>query len=242
MPLRVAKKGLLTRIGKPTSAASAFENLNSACFEANSIRVVDWGHGMNKEELQSSYLTIGTPGRLKQKNAIIDEGTGERVPLGEKGIGRLAAMRLGHFVTVLTTKKDSSQDFRLELDWRPVFSNPDLDASELNFEPKLLKTRQLPRPGTTLVIQDIQSDWSLSKLRELADSDLGKLADPFASGFANQFIKVFYQGKEQNLITAFHSKNLEQADAECTISFRAGSIVPRVVGFARHWGLSEAHE
>jgi signal transduction histidine kinase len=224
------KKDLLSSIGEPISAASAFENLHKACFEANTIRVIDWGHGMNKEELQSSYLTIGTPSRLKQKIAIIDAGTGGRVPLGEKGIGRLAAMRLGHFVTVLTTKKDSSQDFRLELDWRPVFSNPDLDASELNFEPKLLKTRQLPKPGTTLVIQDIQSDWSLSKLQELADSDLGKLADPFASGFANQFIKVFYQGKEQNLITAFHTKNLEQADAECTISFRAGSIVPRVPG------------
>lgn len=224
------KRDFLARIGNPTSAQSAFEMLHKACFEANSIRVVDWGHGMNKEELQSSYLTIGTPSRLKQKIAILDSGSGGRVPLGEKGIGRLAAMRLGHVVTVLTTKKESSQDFQLVLDWRPVFSNPDLDASALNFEPKSLKTRQLPKPGTTLVIQDIQSDWSISKLRELADSDLGKLADPFASGYANQFIKLFYQGKEQNLITAFHSKNLEQADAECTISFRTGSIISQEAG------------
>jgi len=219
------KKDFLANVGKPMSAQNAFERLHKACFEANSIRVVDWGHGMNKSDLQANYLTIGTPSRLKQKIAILGTKSGGNVPLGEKGIGRLAAMRLGHYVTVLTTKKESSQDFQLILDWRPVFDDPELDASALNFEPKALKFRQLPKPGTTLIIQDIQSDWTISKLRDLADSDLGKLADPFLSGYANQFIKLFYQGKEQSLITAFHTKNLEKADAECTISFRAGNIL-----------------
>lgn len=202
----------------------ALQKLQEAFFRFNYIKIIDSGHGMDGDDLKSCYLTIGTPSRLIEKRKTLGEGG--RVPLGEKGIGRLAAMRIGHFVKVLTsheTKKKGSI-FELDLDWRPVFADPNMDADALNFEPREIKNDTALSSGTQIVIKDLQSDWSEEKLREIANTDLAKLADPFKSGFANQFIKIKYQGEELSVIEGFKSSSLKWSDASCTISFRSGSV------------------
>lgn len=200
--------------------------LYESCFQFNYIKVTDWGHGMDDKDLQDCYLTIGTPTRLAEKNKLIKSDSQGAVPLGEKGIGRLAAMRIGHYVNVKSShqKKQSGLEFELELDWRPVFEDPNLDADALDFKPTKGKKSSLVGAGTEITIRDIQSDWSVDKLKEISDTDLAKLADPFLSNFANQFIKISFQGKDQSLISGFKSSNLNCADAVCSISFRSGVV------------------
>ncbi|WP_132468520.1 sensor histidine kinase [Pseudomonas aeruginosa] len=201
--------------------------LSDAFFQFNYIKVTDWGHGMTDDELKSCYLTVGTPTRLTQKKEILDKGGKESVPLGEKGIGRLAAMRIGHYVLVKTaSSKKPGIEFELELDWRPIFKDPNLDASALNFEPTLGRIKDSSLAGTQIVIRDLQSDWTEDKLADIAESDLAKLADPFDSNYASQFLKINYQGESKSFITGFKRANLNHADAVCEISFRAGSVEP----------------
>lgn len=202
----------------------ALETLREAFFNFNYIEVRDRGHGMDDVDLQNCYLTIGTPTRLLQKTSSL--GSTGKVPLGEKGIGRLAAMRIGHYVRVRTShqEKQLGSVFELELDWRPVFADPSLDADALDFEPHGLGYDPSVVPGTQLLIKDLQSDWNEEKLKSLATVDLAKLADPFKSGYANQFIKINYQGQDLSLIDGFKTSNLKYADASCTISFRSGMI------------------
>lgn len=161
------------------------------------------------------------------KKEILDKGGKESVPLGEKGIGRLAAMRIGHYVLVKTaSSKKPGIEFELELDWRPIFKDPNLDASALNFEPTLGRIKDSSLAGTQIVIRDLQSDWTEDKLADIAESDLAKLADPFDSNYASQFLKINYQGESKSFITGFKRANLNHADAVCEISFRAGSVEP----------------
>jgi len=198
--------------------------LSEAFFQFNYIKIADWGHGMTDEDLKSCYLTVGTPTRLTQKKEILEKGEGN-VPLGEKGIGRLAAMRIGHHVLVRTVNsKRPGIEFELELDWRPIFKNPDLDASALSFEPTPGLEKHGVVAGTEIVIRDLQSDWTEDKLEDVAESDLAKLADPFDSNYANQFLKINYQGKSKSIITGFKSSSLNHADAVCEISFRSGGV------------------
>src|SRR5258708_11760546 len=69
-----------------------------ACYdEHNSIEVSDAGSGMSIPEITNNFLTLGTPARKREVEQILKQG-GSKAPLGEKGIGRLSAMRLGHLL------------------------------------------------------------------------------------------------------------------------------------------------
>ena len=212
------------------SRVAAISALEAACAEFNFIKVVDFGSGMDDDALDECYLTVGTTNRLQEKIRLLKEDSAEHdenIPLGEKGIGRLAAMRLGHFIQVISAVESEPCEFVLDLDWRPVYANPMLDLSDksLQFKP-VVGGKKSRTNGTTIVIKDLQSDWDLDKLRELSRFDLGKLGDPFKSAAANQFLTVHFQGNDVNLIAVFEAARLKSADAICTITFRAGSVEP----------------
>lgn len=216
-----ARSAFMARLGRPKTSDAALDALRQACFEGNVIRIVDFGHGMTKAELQSCYLTVGTPMRLHQRNDAI-AGSGRKkakVPLGEKGIGRLAAMRLGHYVDVISSVSGESHSSRLVLDWRPVFADPDLDASALDFKPHRHVQKKVKAAGTELIIRDLQSDWTPDKLTTLSQTDLAKLADPFKDNLSSQFMQLKYQG-DDFIIEGFPSHLLRHADASCDIEYR----------------------
>lgn len=206
-------------LGVSNTRDDAIKQFQEAVFNHNSIVVKDTGKGMNADSLRSCYLTVGTPMRLVQRdNAKPDE----RVPLGEKGIGRLAATRLGHYVHVETGVKGEPQNYNLVLDWRPVYADYNLDASALDFEPTASDWPKIKgESGTSIRIQDLQADWDDGKLQRLSETDLVKLADPFVNNIACLFLNVFFQGVELKYIQAFPSSYLKEADAYCTIEFRS---------------------
>ncbi|MBP3009751.1 ATP-binding protein, partial [Acinetobacter baumannii] len=74
-------------------------------------------------------LTIGTPSKLSQKS------NGDRILLGEKGIGRLSMMKLGNKATVITKTIDDQICNSISFNWQD-FDNPDLYLDErLNITP-----------------------------------------------------------------------------------------------------------
>lgn len=223
--------------GTPVSYDEALENLETAFQKSNRISVEDDGHGMSFSDLKKSYLTVGTPERLQAKQTAIALAQGNtsrlqyvktdgKLPLGEKGIGRLSAMRIGHCVHV-RTKRTSDESWNwLELDWRPAFKDPTLnaDAPELDFQPERrpCEPTKLKLSGTRVLITDIQSDWSKRKIEQIAVGDLAKLADPFAKARANKFIDVLYQGTSVKVPT-LDREPLRYADAIIDAQFRYDS-------------------
>ena len=79
--------------------------LSSAYRNQNWIKVRDSGHGLTANELEVIFLTIGTHSRRSEKidkhGAFHDPG---RTVLGDKGVGRLSAMRLGDQMRVTTSR------------------------------------------------------------------------------------------------------------------------------------------
>lgn len=225
-----AKDIFFSKLGSPSSFETACNCLKDAYFCANKIQISDAGHGMTLEALKKCYLTIGTPMRLLEKKSIQSARKNEittqsttQPTLGAKGIGRLAAMRLGHYVFVKTAtnieKADKTHWNLLKLDFRPIFDEPDLDASALNYEPSRGKPKDDPEfKGTTLIIRDLQSDWTETKLQALVKSELAKLADPFHSSFVNNFFKIKLQDKDV-LLPFFEKLKLKYADAVCEAKF-----------------------
>lgn len=209
-------------LGTPSDISEARSLLAKAYFKSNKIVIADSGHGMTIEALRKCYLTVGTPMRVNEREARKNakSSAAMRPILGEKGIGRLSAMRLGHYVYLKTAVKEEPDWKVLRMDWRKIFANPDLDADALDYEPRRGRAKlDLEYSGTKLIIRDLQSDWSLEKINGLINSEIAKLANPFESNFFNKYFKFHFQGEKLKL-AFFEKLKLNHADAVCTASFR----------------------
>lgn len=209
-------------LGGVDSVDDARAKLAEAYFSSNKIVIRDFGHGMNINALNKCYLTVGTPMRVieRQTRQKGNKGISSGPPiLGEKGIGRLSAMRLGHYVFLETAVKDEPEWKCLCLDWRKIFADPNLDADALDYEPYLGEIKEDPDfSGTTLTIRDLQSDWNLEKLTALINTEMAKMANPFNSAFFNKYFRFSFQGQKQQL-AFFEKVKLSHADAVCKASF-----------------------
>ena len=167
-------------------SASSLPELARLLDEANFIEVNDSGHGMSAEDLNEIYLTIGTHHRKKQVDERRLSGQepatttqSVRPILGEKGLGRLSAMRLGWRLRVDTTTTGEQFWNRLEVNWREF-----ADEEALVGDIPVLPTQGLQKEddsvsGTRIRISGLTSAWSSAKLEDIARAEFSKLTDPF---------------------------------------------------------------
>lgn len=103
------------------------------------ITIIDDGHGMNLETLEKGWLRAATTFKtnfkekyIRERNHAIKLGRLEtfealqlelkkankgRLPIGEKGIGRLATHRLGRYLWLRTKRSDDPKEWELRIDW-----------------------------------------------------------------------------------------------------------------------------
>ena len=147
--------------------------------EANSITFRDTGRGMTLKDLESVYLTVGTPHRLEERRKAREDGE-KKIILGEKGIGRLSAIRLGDRLKVVTATNDDTHWNRLDIDWSIFGQDPTQLLEEIDVKPVRGAKKTAPGHGTTITICDLSSTWSSEKLKTIATTDLSRFSDPFA--------------------------------------------------------------
>lgn len=80
------------------------------------IVVSDDGIGMNWEIVTEVWLEPGTDYRESQKRAGAKTPKHNRTPMGEKGIGRFAAHKLGRSIA-LVTRQRGAPEVVVEIDW-----------------------------------------------------------------------------------------------------------------------------
>lgn len=135
------------------------------------IRVVDDGAGMTETDLKQGFLIVG---RSRKDATSLTRHFG-RVPVGDKGLGRLSALRLGHRVQVITRSSEQpGVELRLELDWDAF------DCAEVVEDvPISLHTASSIRPaGTEIRIERLRAPFSRGTANKLA-RNLLLLSDPF---------------------------------------------------------------
>ena len=145
-----------------------------------SITVVDDGIGMDLERIRRGWLTVS----LSEKQAMKSRGETtdrKRTPLGDKGLGRLGAQRLGEqmIMTTLRQTKDHSTARPLEV---TVNWNEFARADSLSLVP--LDVRELPvrnmRSGTRLEIRGLRdvSFWRQHDTNDL-QKELATMISPY---------------------------------------------------------------
>lgn len=217
------------------AATNSLSGLIDAAQAANYIDINDTGSGMSAKDLESVYLTIGTPNRQQQKLAQhkrlqgAQTGTSKERPiLGEKGVGRLAAMRLGMRLRVETTQIDDAQWNLLEINWNDFAK--DLDA---NLEDIAVHTVAGPlkanrsQQGTRLRISELQSAWTKEYLREIAAEDISKMSDPFAKG---RFPVELAFNHDPIQVPRLDQMLFDHAQARCEGRFIVDGVASRLEG------------
>jgi signal transduction histidine kinase len=162
-------------------AAQNADSLRVAAEAANEIVIRDTGHGMSKADLNDVYLTIGTRYRRKEREAIALSGHElERPILGEKGLGRLAVMRLGQRVRVETTQAQESHWNVLEIDWSRFSHDSDELVGDVKIEPQNGPYKDGPDVhGTVIIVRALNANWTKHRLKSFANVEAAKFNSPF---------------------------------------------------------------
>ena len=172
-----------TSLASRIRAASSWDELLEVVDDANYILFEDTGSGMSLRDLEDVYLTIGTRYRLDQRErqfgSTSDGSDNNRPILGEKGIGRLSAMRLGWGLHVETTEAGEKRWNNLNVDWRRFDSPVAQFIEEIEVAPtKGAEKDRTEYSGTRTRITALASKWSTGKLRDVAN-ELSRLSNPF---------------------------------------------------------------
>ena len=153
------------------------ENISLIQKRITSIKIIDDGCGMSKNDLIDKWLVIGTTDKknAKQKNINLS-----RIPIGEKGIGRFAINKLGNKVTLIT-KKQGEKCYRLELDFNKFDSEQLLNDILFNIEEVENLDLESLGHGTIIIINELNEPWDDSDISKVYDEIL-KLQSPFNVG------------------------------------------------------------
>lgn len=131
------------------------------------ITIVDDGDGMDEETIRSKWLVIGTDNKKTLLNECLAQNSKRRVPLGEKGIGRLGVHKLGSKIK-LTTKRKLGNEVLLEIDWTLLNAAKSID--DFKIKESILDNPKVfldSRHGTKIEIDELKSVWDRRKLRDV---------------------------------------------------------------------------
>lgn len=149
------------------------------------IIIEDNGHGMTEQIVRDNWLKIGDSQKAKN---IKKSPKYKRLPIGEKGIGRLGVHRLGNTIQVISKAEDSSEVI-FKIDWNRFEQAKNLN----NLEPIEVISREEPKyfldnkkHGTKLIIQNLKDKIGSHDLRAL-NIDLLKLLPPFKHAIQENF-------------------------------------------------------
>ena len=160
------------------------------------LRIEDDGLGMDYDAIRSGWLILGRsnkPGR-----SITAMG---RRPVGEKGLGRLAALRMGRRVT-LSTRPASKPltEYKLAIDWSKFEAISVVEDVAL----EVIEGSTERPPGTSIEVTNLSVTFGRREVERLARALL-LLADPFddSKGFHPVLISPEFNDLEQRVREAY---------------------------------------
>ena len=213
----------LAELNRTTNRDRYRRRLDAHYAELNWIEIRDTGEGMSFEELSDVYLRIGTRHRRRQNE-------GGATKLGDKGIGRLSAMRLGDLLTVETSKEGERHWNILDVDWGVFSHSEDKLVQDIEVAPERgTRKRQRNDHGTTICIRSLNSDWTWVRFNELLDGKIARFIDPFEAGLANRLLLARHNGRRA-MIPSIPKALMKHAHARCRAKFDFDGSDPVITG------------
>ena len=143
-----------------------------------SIKVLDDGEGMTADTIRDVWMVPGDDHRARQRKQLQRTTEHNRLPLGEKGVGRFAVHKLGDRIRMIT-RAARSPECVVEINWKDVISEKFLSDARVDIrirEPELFVGT---RTGTSIEIDDLrQRTWTRGEVRRL-QRQITSICSPF---------------------------------------------------------------
>jgi signal transduction histidine kinase len=170
-----------------------FQNIDD--FDATKIIIEDDGTGMTDDVLKNVWFEPGTdfrkPVDLEGNRHIKRSAIFNRVPMGEKGVGRFAVHKLGNKIKFISRPsevvvgkngkpvlKPLGYEIEVEIDWRVFSQSKYLDDVVIEWKKKLLpETFKFKNSsGTIIEISSLKETWSRGMARQLKKNTISMLS------------------------------------------------------------------
>lgn len=190
----------------------ADSNMVAVTIELNkatqTVVVQDDGCGMSLEDLTSKWLVLATDSKRGQSQRFRSP-IHNRLPLGEKGVGRVAAFKLGKQLTLITKKKNEKEcSLRINLD-ELIGQGAYLDQLSVQVEERDVPIVFLGKnTGTKVEISDLyRKNWLRGDLRKL-NRLITSLSSPFETNDSFS-VALSVPGREKDLQGMFGSEDFK---------------------------------
>ncbi len=151
------------------------------------IIIRDNGHGMNEKDVCTGWLVVGNSQKSQNNHHNNKTAKYQRLPIGEKGVGRLGAHKLGNKIQVIS-KTAQDPEVIFEIDWNRLENTTKLNE----LPPISILSRENPsvftdgETGTELTIRDLKENFKDKDIKSL-NADLIKLLPPFQHSIQDNF-------------------------------------------------------
>lgn len=144
------------------------------------ILVQDDGDGMSLAVIQDIWLVPGNDHRKRQRLNKCRTEKKNRLPLGEKGVGRFAVHKLGEKIRVIT-RANGELECVIEIDWSNLVDKPYLDEAPIIITQREPEVFLGSATGTQIFISDLRNkDWRRGEVRSL-HRQITSICSPFSS-------------------------------------------------------------
>lgn len=179
-------------------ALNCVVEVENTLFSGGTVIVRDNGDGMDVEEIVDGWLVLGRSTKVLSKYS---KRLGRSLA-GNKGLGRLAAMRMGSRVILRTWPRDPEigqalKEHKLVIEWDTFDSATAVDEVELAID--TIELDNSVPSGTEITITNLDHALGRNEVRRLARGLL-LLADPFtddSTGFQPELIASEFKDLEK---------------------------------------------
>ena len=124
------------------------------------VVVKDNGNGMTVDDIINGWLVLGRSTKTQQQRTRLD-----RIPAGSKGLGRLAALRMGKRALMTTRPRCNRVDEHgLLIDWERFDTADLVDDVELIVE--TARPNSGAMPGTEIRVEDLRTGFGTNACEE----------------------------------------------------------------------------
>ncbi len=160
------------------------------------IRVDDDGQGMSFETISDVWLVPGDDHRQQQRERERRSPKFNRLPLGEKGLGRFAVHKLGDRIR-LATHAAGQQECFVDINWSDVMEARFLDDAPVTVIERAPKMFAKDETGTKIRIDRLkQTDWTRRDVRDLF-RQVTSISSPFSTRQADFEVELLVPGYQQ---------------------------------------------
>lgn len=176
--------------------------------EDKSPNIIVWDHegfGMTEDDILNKWMEIGTDSK-RSKNKVRTPGL-NRLPLGEKGVGRLAVHKLGSEL-IINTRAEGSNEYKITIDWPSLISKAEyIEDTKVTITPLSSPEFFGSETGTRIKIGALNNtNWTRGELRRLKRL-LTSLISPFKT-VSDFEVNLKIPGREKEVADLLDAKDI----------------------------------